>query len=57
MTYTSKGLKSGTLGKGQWGNGDIMDTLKYTATIPASLAPGEYLIRVSIQLQRSSTVS
>ncbi|KAF9450060.1 lytic polysaccharide monooxygenase [Macrolepiota fuliginosa MF-IS2] len=39
------GLKSGTVGAGQWGNGDIVSTLSYTATIPAALAAGEYLIR------------
>lgn len=39
------GLKSGTLNKGQWGNGDIMKDLAYTATVPAALANGEYLIR------------
>ncbi|TFK36719.1 cellulose-growth-specific protein [Crucibulum laeve] len=39
------GLISGTLGNGQWGLGQVMNTLSYTATIPASLAAGEYLIR------------
>ncbi|KAJ3563644.1 hypothetical protein NP233_g8808 [Leucocoprinus birnbaumii] len=39
------GLKSGTVGAGKWGLGDVMATLSYTATIPASLAAGEYLIR------------
>ncbi|TFK36720.1 cellulose-growth-specific protein [Crucibulum laeve] len=39
------GLISGTLGKGSWGNGEIMKTLSYTTNIPASLAAGEYLIR------------
>ncbi|KAI5777587.1 glycosyl hydrolase family 61-domain-containing protein [Geopyxis carbonaria] len=39
------GLMSGTVGKGSWGNTVILDTLKWTSTIPATLAPGEYLIR------------
>ncbi|KAL0951995.1 hypothetical protein HGRIS_008649 [Hohenbuehelia grisea] len=39
------GLISGTLGNGKWGTGQVMDTLAYTATVPSSLAPGEYLIR------------
>ncbi|KAJ3545785.1 hypothetical protein NMY22_g2296 [Coprinellus aureogranulatus] len=39
------GLISGTLAKGQWGNGLIMKNLAYNATIPRSLADGEYLIR------------
>lgn len=33
---------------GKWGNGDVMATLSYTATIPAALAAGEYLIRVRV---------
>ena len=41
------GLISGTLAKGQWGNGLIMKNLAYNVTIPRSLANGEYLIRVS----------
>ncbi|ESK89694.1 glycoside hydrolase family 61 protein [Moniliophthora roreri MCA 2997] len=39
------GLKSGTVGNGVWGNTDVMNTLKYTTTIPKALADGEYLIR------------
>ncbi|KAL1745352.1 glycoside hydrolase family 61 protein [Schizophyllum fasciatum] len=39
------GLLSGTVGKGEWGNGVIVDKLQWTSTIPASLAPGNYLIR------------
>ncbi|KAF8648427.1 hypothetical protein AX16_006290 [Volvariella volvacea WC 439] len=39
------GLISGNLPNGQWGTGQVMNTLSYTATIPASLAAGEYLIR------------
>ncbi|KAJ2924812.1 hypothetical protein H1R20_g12294, partial [Candolleomyces eurysporus] len=39
------GLISGTLAKGQWGNGVIMKDLAYTVTIPSQLADGEYLIR------------
>ncbi|KAF4604609.1 hypothetical protein EYR40_003383 [Pleurotus pulmonarius] len=39
------GLISGTLPSGVWGTGQVMDTLSYTTSIPAALAPGEYLIR------------
>ncbi|KAJ6262566.1 hypothetical protein Dda_3377 [Drechslerella dactyloides] len=39
------GLISGTMGSGQWGAGLVLNTLKWTATIPASLPAGEYLIR------------
>ncbi|KAF8150179.1 cellulose-growth-specific protein [Crassisporium funariophilum] len=39
------GLISGNLPSGKWGTGQVMDTLSYTATIPSSLAAGEYLIR------------
>lgn len=39
------GLISGTLAKGQWGNGLIMKNLAYTVTIPSQLAAGDYLIR------------
>jgi len=39
------GLLSGTVNKGKWGNGVVLDTLKWTSTIPASLAPGNYIIR------------
>ncbi|KAH9481140.1 Cellulose-growth-specific protein [Psilocybe cubensis] len=39
------GLISGTVGKGKWGNGLVMDTLQYTTKIPAALAAGNYLIR------------
>lgn len=35
---------------GHWGTADVMSTLSYTATIPSSLAAGEYLIRVCIFL-------
>ena len=41
------GLLSGTVGDGEWGNGVVVDTLEWTSTIPESLAPGNYLIRVS----------
>ena len=41
------GLISGTLAKGQWGNGLIMKNLAYNVTIPRTLANGEYLIRAS----------
>ncbi|KAF8055563.1 cellulose-growth-specific protein [Lyophyllum atratum] len=39
------GLVSGNLPNGVWGTGQVMNSLSYTATIPASLAAGEYLIR------------
>ncbi|KAI5889030.1 cellulose-growth-specific protein [Schizophyllum commune H4-8] len=39
------GLLSGTVGAGEWGNGIVVDTLEWTSTIPASLAPGNYMIR------------
>lgn len=39
------GLISGNLPNGQWGTGQVMNSLSYTATIPAALAAGEYLIR------------
>ncbi|KAF2835255.1 lytic polysaccharide monooxygenase [Patellaria atrata CBS 101060] len=39
------GLKSGTLNKGIWAGDQIVDTLKWTFKVPASLAPGEYLVR------------
>ncbi len=42
------GLISGTLYNGTWGLGDVMKSLKYDAVIPASLAPGEYMIRVNL---------
>ncbi|KAH7121267.1 glycosyl hydrolase family 61-domain-containing protein [Dendryphion nanum] len=40
-----EGLVSGTQQAGIWAGDTILDTLNWTATIPASLAPGEYLIR------------
>ena len=42
------GLLSGTVYDGTWGNGKVMDTLDWTATIPASLKPGAYLIRFEL---------
>ena len=48
------GLISGTLAKGQWGNGVIMKDLAYTVTIPSQLADGEYLIRVRSALSVST---
>ncbi|KAJ8515390.1 hypothetical protein ONZ45_g7167 [Pleurotus djamor] len=39
------GLVSGSLPSGVWGTGQVMDTLSYSAKIPAALAPGEYMIR------------
>ncbi|KAF2180631.1 carbohydrate-binding module family 1 protein [Zopfia rhizophila CBS 207.26] len=40
-----EGLMSGTQNGGKWAGDIIVDTLDWTVTIPASLAPGEYLIR------------
>jgi hypothetical protein len=40
-----EGLVSGTQNAGKWAGDSIMDTLTWTSTIPASLAPGNYLIR------------
>ncbi|KAF9037623.1 cellulose-growth-specific protein [Panaeolus papilionaceus] len=42
---SQSGLLSGNLPNGHWGTADVMSTLSYTATIPSSLAAGEYLIR------------
>lgn len=39
------GLISGNWPSGEWGTGQVLKTLKYTSKIPASLAPGEYMIR------------
>lgn len=39
------GLLSGTINKGEWGNGIVLKTLKWTTKIPATLKPGNYLIR------------
>lgn len=41
------GLLSGTVNKGTWGLGTVLNTLQWTTKIPANLAPGNYLIRVS----------
>ncbi|CAO2652841.1 Nn.00g022520.m01.CDS01 [Neocucurbitaria sp. VM-36] len=40
-----QGLVSGTENAGIWAGDAIVDTLEATVTIPATLAPGEYLIR------------
>lgn len=40
-----EGLVSGTQNAGKWAGDQITDTLNWTTTVPASLAPGEYLIR------------
>jgi len=41
-----EGLTSGTnLNSNNWGTAEVMATLKWTSTIPASLKPGDYLIR------------
>lgn len=42
------GLLSGTVNKGTWGLGTVLKTLQWTTTIPATLAPGNYLIRVRL---------
>lgn len=42
------GLLSGTVNAGSWGLGQVMANLQWTTTIPANLAPGNYLIRVLI---------
>ncbi|KAI0076808.1 hypothetical protein K474DRAFT_1691167 [Panus rudis PR-1116 ss-1] len=42
------GLLSGTVYDGTWATGEVMDTLKWTATIPAALKPGAYLIRFEL---------
>ncbi|KAH0602883.1 uncharacterized protein H6S33_008533 [Morchella sextelata] len=39
------GLLSGTVNAGSWGLGEILKNLEWTTTIPANLAPGNYLIR------------
>ncbi|KAG8855536.1 hypothetical protein FRB91_002058 [Serendipita sp. 411] len=39
------GLLSGTMYSGTWGAGQVLKNLQWTSTIPASLAPGNYLIR------------
>jgi hypothetical protein len=40
-----QGLVSGTQNAGKWAGDTILDTLLWTSTIPATLAPGNYLIR------------
>ncbi|KAH8099847.1 cellulose-growth-specific protein [Cristinia sonorae] len=42
------GLLSGTVYKGSWANGQVLNSLEWTATIPASLRPGAYLIRFEL---------
>ncbi|CAG8601227.1 9878_t:CDS:2 [Acaulospora colombiana] len=39
------GLLSGTMYSGTWGAGKVLNTLQWTSTIPANLAPGNYLLR------------
>jgi len=39
------GLVSGNWPNGVWGTGQVMNSLSYTSTIPATLAPGAYMIR------------
>lgn len=39
-----------------WGTNDVMTTLKWTSTIPATLSPGNYLIRHELlALHQSNT--
>ena len=40
-----KGMTAPPLSGTAWGNDDILKKLQWTSTIPASLAPGNYLIR------------
>ena len=40
-----KGLVSPPLAGNAWGNDDVLRTLKWTSTIPARIASGNYLIR------------
>ncbi|PVI06282.1 carbohydrate-binding module family 1 protein [Periconia macrospinosa] len=40
-----QGLVSGTQNAGKWAGDTILDTLNWTSTIPASLQPGDYLVR------------
>ncbi|KAH7064035.1 glycosyl hydrolase family 61-domain-containing protein [Paraphoma chrysanthemicola] len=40
-----QGLVSGTQNAGKWAGDTILETLVWTSTIPATLAPGNYLIR------------
>jgi hypothetical protein len=47
------GLVSGSLTTGDWGTARVMKDLKYTTSIPTCLAPGNYLIRVSIYYTNS----
>jgi len=39
------GMLSGTISKGEWGNGIVLKTGKWETTIPANLQAGAYLIR------------
>jgi hypothetical protein len=40
-----EGLVSGTQNAGVWAGDAILETLVWTSTVPASLAPGNYLMR------------
>lgn len=40
-----KGLTAPPLSSTNWGTNDVMKTLKWTSTIPAKLANGNYLVR------------
>lgn len=44
------GLLSGNMYTGTWGAGIVLKNLKWTSTIPPTLAPGNYLIRVRVSL-------
>lgn len=41
----AQALLSGTVYAGTWAVGEIVNTLKWTATIPSNIAPGAYLYR------------
>ena len=40
-----KGLTAPPLSSTNWGTNDVMKTLKWTSTVPAKLANGNYLVR------------
>ena len=51
-----KGLISGDLPTGDWAQGQLIaDNSSWTVTIPASLAPGEYMLRHEVSTTPSPT--
>ncbi|KAL0956542.1 hypothetical protein HGRIS_002683 [Hohenbuehelia grisea] len=51
------GLISGTLSTGLWGQGQLVNNANtWTSTIPASLAPGEYIIRHELLAVHTSNI-